>query len=603
MPPNNDYQEVEYPIVRPKAQPRIHRILSFGYPVTVNAEVPTAYRFQYPPDPDGAPDELHMGIIPAGYKASIRVNREGEDASGVDPSAETSEIFFCSREGQLGPEFRVCFQDLESVLMDWTDDVDTLWIEVMTALEDTQALGEAALEFLDCDPLFLFGIADPTTQKAVERTSNNVVPMLRCSGAIPTLHEWFSYLQADPQIDEEYTWVIESFADQELPPPWTSVIGVGSIICYVNEETSESTWKHPFYDYFAQLLDHCRHVSKEEHIKLRINRMLWSYEAECNSNILTQEPIVSPRYVREIAEILKVDVVAEPFMVRTIKVFIKAFSLQYRLETELDTQEVKYCLEIIDNERNRFQISQEVLEQEDPSATIGPNEAGQVYCVECGIVASCYCPKCRDCLCETCFEKLHMKGNRKLHVPNHLIPCCLCRTLPAKLQCTYTFGSYCHECYTGKHVKTLPRFLDLKPVKIDYTRDYAYIEQEEGTETKRRSVGHSLQSQLTKAQASHGTGPGGRVLAKGELDPRKELLESLSRTAPPHTLLGIKWHAFFDRRGSKYFHNFETGESLHRPQETRLADDWDLLLKETGLADSVLANDSKKLKELKKLAT
>ena len=39
---------------------------------------------------------------------------------------------------------------------------------------------------------------------------------------------------------------------------------------------------------------------------------------------------------------------------------------------------------------------------------------------------------------------------------------------PAKLQCTYTFGNFCHECYARKHVKVLPKYLDLKPVKIDY---------------------------------------------------------------------------------------------------------------------------------------
>ncbi|KAF4738392.1 hypothetical protein FOZ62_011274, partial [Perkinsus olseni] len=51
-----------------------------------------------------------------------------------------------------------------------------------------------------------------------------------------------------------------------------------------------------------------------------------------------------------------------------------------------------------------------------------------------------------------------------------------------------------------------------------------------------------------------------------------------------------------------YFHNFETGESLHRPQQEKLADDWDLLLEETGLTDSVLADDTKKKDELRKLA-
>ncbi|KAF4739865.1 hypothetical protein FOZ62_007641, partial [Perkinsus olseni] len=106
---SDDFRDVEYPIVRAKKQPRVHRILAFGYPVTVNGEVPTSYRFQYAPDPEEAPDELHMGVIPAGYKASIRVNREGEDAVAVEPGGETSEIFFCIREGQHGPDFRVCF--------------------------------------------------------------------------------------------------------------------------------------------------------------------------------------------------------------------------------------------------------------------------------------------------------------------------------------------------------------------------------------------------------------------------------------------------------------------------------------------------------------
>ena len=44
-------------------------------------------------------------------------------------------------------------------------------------------------------------------------------------------------------------------------------------MCYLNEETQETTWKHPFYDYFAQLMDHCKRSSNEEHIKLRLNRL------------------------------------------------------------------------------------------------------------------------------------------------------------------------------------------------------------------------------------------------------------------------------------------------------------------------------------------
>lgn len=95
-------------------------------------------------------------------------------------------------------------------------------------------------------------------------------------------------------------------------------------------------------------------------------------------------------------------------------------------------------------------------------------------------------------------------------------------------------------------------------MKIDYTRDY------HGELPRRRTVG--IQPQLTRDDPSHGrtgpqpyyvklqdsgTGPGGRVLAKGEVDPRGQLLESLSRSPPAHTLLGVKWHAFYDNRGRR----------------------------------------------------
>merc|ERR1719473_2349035 len=123
--------------------------------------------------------------------------------------------------------------------------------------------------------------------------------MLKCLAQKPSLAEWFSYLNADVDVDKSYTWVVESFADVELPPPWTSYKGVGSIVCYLNNETNETTWKHPFYDYFAQLLDHCRRANREEHIKLRINRMLWNYEAEAGSDVQSQQPLISPKYVKQ----------------------------------------------------------------------------------------------------------------------------------------------------------------------------------------------------------------------------------------------------------------------------------------------------------------
>ena len=47
-------------------------------------------------------------------------------------------------------------------------------------------------------------------------------------------------------------WVVQSFAEVELPAPWTSYKGIGSIVCFLNHHTNKTTWKHPFYDYFFE---------------------------------------------------------------------------------------------------------------------------------------------------------------------------------------------------------------------------------------------------------------------------------------------------------------------------------------------------------------
>ncbi|CAL1152168.1 unnamed protein product [Cladocopium goreaui] len=168
------------------------------------------------------------------------------------------------------------------------------------------------------------------------------------------------------------------------------------------------------------------------------------------------------------------------------------------------------------------------------------------YCVEClhteANVAHLYCPECGDSLCLNCFEKLHAKGHRATHEPNHFILCVMCKVMPAKLQCTYTRGKYCSDCYHRKHAKTLPKFLDLKPLKIDYKRS-AKLEREE----KARKEGKQLESPLTI------------------IDP--EAKETFSKPAPLETTLGEKWHAFYDLRGVKYYYNFETQESMRRPQD------------------------------------
>lgn len=92
--------EVKIPIVRCKEQPRRHKVIAFGYMVTIPEEsdegdvrtvVPDVYKFQYPPVPE-VPDDLVPGVIPANFQAGVEVDEKN--------------IFFETREGDNGPEYR-----------------------------------------------------------------------------------------------------------------------------------------------------------------------------------------------------------------------------------------------------------------------------------------------------------------------------------------------------------------------------------------------------------------------------------------------------------------------------------------------------------------
>merc|ERR1719373_736226 len=191
-------------------------------------------------------------------------------------------------------------------------------------------------------------------------------------------------------------------------------------------------------------------------------------------------------------------------------------------------------------------VARQLPYETDPTEQLDTG-AGQVYCIECGTVATCYCPECGDCMCDGCFGRLHARGNRASHEPNHFIKCAICKVNPAKLQCTYTRGKYCTDCYTKKHAKTLPKFLELKPLKIDYKRS-AKKDREE--QAKKRGEAPPIVAVVGPPE---------------EQDP--EIKETFSRPAPLETTLGEKWHAFYDLRGVKYYYNFETQESMRRPQD------------------------------------
>ena len=271
------------------------------------------------------------------------------------------------------------------------------------------------------------------------------------------------------------------------------------------------------------------------------------------------KPLVCPEYVQRMSEILSIDIVKEPYQVPNIKTFLKTFVLQCRLEESLNPDEIQSCIDMVQQQRSKIG---KLLEEKPPLDPTQPQpNSRQIFCVDCGMNATRFCIGCRDLLCTECSDRIHAKGNRSLHRINKIIPCALCLGAPSRLMCTFSFKTFCNECFHFRHVKTIPSsLLDLKPVRIDYTLDH-----HTPNLTALAKPLHGVLNDYVSMFPETGTaGVEARRLANGERLPAEDLKESLSFTAGIPINLSMDWHPFIDSSGIRYFYNFRTQESMRR---------------------------------------
>lgn len=439
----------------------------------------------------------------------------------------------------VGPQFQISWKadkevipPLDSMSDGWYKDLDDLWTLVLSYFEKRAILSEETLEYLDADPFVLFGIDDPLTQQALVKLDK--FPALMCDN-VPTLEEWAYYLRIEPK-DEKMLWLVRAMMETELPKPWTCYKGIGSIVCYLRSDTGQVTWKHPFYDYFRQLRDFCRQASKEEVMQVRCNRLLWSYEATRIEAEHDHDPLISPNYVARMADIFGFDVKTQGCVVRNCKAQLKVFAKAYRSKQDIDISLIDECDEMLQRDVAKYSEmvthwSSEV--KDDVKFDLNKLAAGEMYCVNCKIVALSFCLECKDYLCLKCYADLHSKGSRKEHAPFCLVPCALCVQLPAKIHCTFTDKSLCHKCYAMSHIKMLP--LDGKenqPRRINYVEQY------------------NRYAEFAKERVK-------KIAVQPEEIPALD-------DAAYESVLSTDWHPFYDARGVKYYHNFATGERMRQ---------------------------------------
>ncbi|CAD7954433.1 unnamed protein product [Amoebophrya sp. A25] len=502
-----------------------HKIILFGRIYKgVDADEERLYSFTH----QRADGVITEGYIPVGFLSMLPV--------------EDEHLFFAVRKTPMGPEFQVAHKTEKNVVCDWDLNPDAMWGNVVTNFDRRDLFSEKTMNYLDADPFVLFGVDDLITQKALRKLDK--FPVLLSRGVKPDSDEWFAYLELDPLADEPLGWIVQSLAEMELPAPWTSYKGVGSIVCFLNHQTGRSTWKHPFYDYFAQL-KHFATTASPEHVKqCRLNRLIWSYETQGPTGSL-QEPLVSPEYIENLAEIMGYDLAAEPYIVRDLKTYIKIFGHSYRTNEEVAIEDVFALEEAVRLNRSRTDLIQDTWKglrdlptketyktakrlYDEENEIIRKLASGEVMCVECDSVALSYCTMFEDYMCLACFARLHQKGHRKDAKAYKLEVCTMCKSKAAKLQCGYTGRLFCLECFAMKHIKALPPHAkEIAPTKIHYQK-------------------------MAPPKA-----PTEEEQDEGSSDEESEVDSELG-------VLGAQWAPFFDAKGIQFYYNFATGERMRR---------------------------------------
>jgi len=536
--------------------PSNHKVISFG--TTLKADSPEEEKL-YSYKHQRADLKVSKGSIPVGFLSVL----DTEDGQPI--FLATRDGGFNERNQPIGPMYQATWRsDKEPIGVvsggdekGWNTNLDDLWREVLAHFERKNLLSPESLVKLDADPFVLFGIDDPITQQALVKLAT--FPALKCDGPTPDFDEWALYLRIDP-LDSTMKWLVQAFSETDLPKPWTCYKGVGSIVCYIRSDSGQVTWKHPFYDYFRQLRDFCQQATPGEVMKVRCNRLLWSYEATRVETEHDQEPLVSPEYIRKLCDVFGYDVKEHGFLVRNLKAQLKVFARTYREKQDVNLEDVGHCAELLEKDVEKHLEMQEHWQAKAAEAMqfeLASLANGELECVNCGNVALSFCLECKDYLCLSCYEKLHSKGARLQHSPFRLVPCVLCESLPAKLHCTFTDKSLCHKCYAMRHIKMLPPDgKENQPRRIDYAQQYKIYADKamERAESLKKARKEQEGAEARKrGQAARGAGQDVPSLAIVPV--QEDSYESV---------LSTDWHPFYDARGVKYYFNFKTSERMRQ---------------------------------------
>jgi len=457
--------------------------------------------------------------IPEGYKSIVKWDED--------------EVVFMTRRGVFGPEYQILFLPKSAVaddftLFEWNANLNEIWDQLLTVLE-TQ---DKDMSMWEKGPWYTFGITEDTVQIAVEQGAGDaavVDGIMTCmEGSHPSFFEYAQYLGFMQDSDDNYQWIVNEFMSQELPPNFAEYM-TDQMMYWVDQNTQQSTWKHPLYDKYNLMLKAARQKRPVPHWRTIMTfqidflfQQLFTWENEMSGEY---PPVETIENVKELARIFKVDMKEECYLTHV---------LQRALRHYAGIVKAKKPIGEIDDFRALMQRYRDLVGQFERAKKVEEQQVDDlIQCIECAEdnkkVAVLYCDVCQDMFCQVCFDRLHSKGRRQEHTRTwvELGSCIECERSLAVFHCVQCQDAFCKECFEEWHTRGGRR--NHTPIVL---RSYNITAQ------KIPSTGTFRDGRLSCAAVTIGSSAA-RNLAKA-LSP---------------------WLAFEDESQIKIYYNMQTGES------------------------------------------
>jgi hypothetical protein len=348
------------------------------------------------------------------------------------------ELCLMTRLVENSLEFRFLYLPQSTSAVDftvfhWTKSVDVGWKQVKEAAE----AHKRDLSIFDSSPFEVFGITSPNIQSRIisGNSAALVTSILHCDPktGMSTMDQYRIYLHCEPN---DPAWIVESMMADQIPHYYSQHVSESSVY-WMDNRTGTSTWAHPFYLKYTNMLKKARKSrprNDSKHIAM--------FQLSCLFDTL-QPPLLSIENVIECSRIFQVRLREEPFLIETLKGALRFLSHSLTIEGISD------FIATIERKRREFkEIAAQV-------AARSEEDRGIVNCVECEKErASIHCSNCDDLFCFSCFKLIHSSGARQsshVHSIVEIQPCDECQDTSAAFHCTSCLDAFCSKCFATLH--------------------------------------------------------------------------------------------------------------------------------------------------------